>query len=65
MRCDVAEIKVCVTVEFVVGSDPIRGRMIRAGTSDASFVGWLGLLGLLEQAASLPVSGPLACERGT
>jgi hypothetical protein len=58
-----AETKVLATVEFVVGSDPVRGRIIRVGTEDAPFVGWLGLLGLLERAASQPSSEPLEGER--
>ncbi len=63
MRDDVAETKVSATVEFVIGSEPIRGRIVRVGESDASFVGWLALLGLLERAASQPSDQPAACER--
>jgi hypothetical protein len=72
MRRDVSETNVRATVEFVIGSEPIRGRIIRLGASDAPFVGWLGLLGLLEQTASQPSNEPsranardeTACETG-
>jgi hypothetical protein len=63
MQRVVAETTVRATVEFVVGSDPVRGRIVRASAGDAPFVGWLGLLGLLEQVASLQSSEPGACER--
>jgi hypothetical protein len=59
----VAEVKVRATVEFVRGSQPIEGRLIRANARETPFVGWLALLSLLERAACEPTAAPEAPER--
>ncbi len=39
-------------VEFEAGSDPIRGQILKSDTGSEPFIGWLGLLGLLERVAA-------------
>jgi hypothetical protein len=48
----VTETKVQTIVEFERGSDPIRGQIVKSDTGSQPFIGWLGLLGLLERVAS-------------
>lgn len=46
----VAVTNVRTVVEFVPGSEPIRGHVTHDAARDQPFVGWLALLGLLERA---------------